>query len=126
MRTPRFLRPHSVTIFNKLSEEFNSEAVYHDTVLSYVKVQGKTKSTVSTRKSNSLEVADEILIVVDLSDAPKYKPFEHWNGDRESWTAHTSGDYILYDNRKLAIIGFTEINPFCNYPEFVEMICQRI
>ena len=125
MRTPRIIRPHKITIFNRLADEVDGESVYKDTKIDNVSVVTKTKSGFSQKEGNTnLKVEDTVIITIDLSDAPTYTHFNAWDKEPVGFTSHTEGDYVIFNDLRLNIIGFVEIIPF-GAPEFVELTCQR-
>lgn len=127
MKTPKIVRPHKITIFNVLAEEIDYKKAYASTVINNVAINTKIKTAINqkTPKAN-LEVADTMIVTIDLSDAPKYQPFKKWDANPAGFTVHPTDDYIVFDDVRYSIIAFTEIIDFSSYPDFVELICQRI
>ena len=126
MRSPRTIRPHKVKLFNLYPDEVDGKAVYKSTTFNNVKVQGRILNNISQSKGNDMQIVDDLVVIIDLSDAPSgYSFHEKWDVIKEGWTIHPSGDYFEYEDRELAVIGVTEINPFNKMPLFLEVKCKR-
>lgn len=129
MYTPRFIRQHSIVIKNKLANEVDGDAVYIDTELKFVKVQGRIKDDKyqRTKATNNFKVSDEIIITIDLSDPinKEYISFDAWDETDSKWTIHSEGDSILFNDLKLIVKSFSEITPFYQKPQLLEIRCQR-
>lgn len=125
MRTPRFIRPHSITIVNYEPTETDNKRNSHETTLNHVKVQGAKKDS----KSKELNYPDDsIKIIIDCSDIDKpFEPFTAWDASitGDSWTVHPQSDQVIFNGETLNIESFDVINPFGNDPEFVELTCLR-
>lgn len=123
MISPRWLRPHTITIRNKILEEIDGKCSYKETILHHVKFQGKTTDDLSREDT---EVQDEYLITIDCHDMEEtFIPYDQWEKEQKGFTVHPEGDEIEYKGQIYAITSFVLINPFRDDPEFIEITCQR-
>lgn len=123
MSSPRWLRPHTITIRNKFPEEVGGKSSFKETVLRHVKFQGKAKDQLSREDT---EVQDEYLVTIDCHDMEEvFIPFDQWDTDQKGFTVHPEGDEIEYKGQIYVITSFVLINPFRDDPEFIEITCQR-
>lgn len=124
-RSPRFLRPHKVIVKHKIGEDDNLEAIYEETIISYVKFDENYKMIQSQR---GIDCADDALCIIDLNDLYATK-----NGNRCKYINYTKysnqeGDFsifkddlIVFDDREYTVNSINEINPLSNDPIFVEV-----
>lgn len=122
MKSPRWLRPHTIKVMNILGEE-NLEETTSTVTVQHVKVS-KTKARTygQTGASNS----DTILITIDVNDYKADKilvsPSEFKTPDKQ-FTFRT-GDRIEVHGDIYEITNVNILNPLRNTPEFIEVTCE--
>lgn len=124
-RSPRFLRPHTIIIKHKQGEDNNFEAIYDETIISYVKFDENYKITQSQR---GIDCADDALCLIDLNDLYavkdgrkcKYINYTKFI-NQEGYFSIFKDDLIIFDGREYTITSINEINPLSNDPIFVEV-----
>lgn len=125
MLSPRVVRPHKVSLFNKLPEEVNGKAQYKKTELPNVRVTGRLLNSM-LQSTNDLKIIDDIIVTIDLTDVPKgYVSPEEFNQTQKGWTIQATGDYFLYGLRVLSIIGVEEKPQLDGGNGFLEVKCKR-
>lgn len=123
MMSPRWLRPHMITIRNKFPNEQDGDCLFQETILKHVKFQGKAKDNL-TREDT--EVEDEYIVTIDCHDVEQpFIPYNKWEPGQKGFTIHPEGDELVYDEVIYSITSFTLIAPFGDRPEFIEITCQR-
>ena len=129
MRSPRFLRPHGVTIVN-LMPEIDRVKEEKETILNHVTVRGKHHT-----KVEDIDVSnrDGVVVTIDCTDVEEdYIPAVLWDeiiktNPKEpikGWTVHDIGDYLIFGSIRYSIVGFKIRAPFGRI-EFMELLCQR-
>ena len=101
VKSPRWLRPHQVTVINVLGEE-NMEEKTVETVVNHVKVETKRSKNFT---STGVEYVDTILIVFDMNDYSSWKDFVEGSSYIDSdaqWTLRR-GDRIRFNNEEYEI-----------------------
>lgn len=122
VKSPRWLRPHTIKVMNILGEE-NLEEITSTVTVQHVKVS-KTKARTygQTGASNS----DTILITIDVNDYKADKvlvpPSEFKKPDTQ-FTIRT-GDRIEVHGDIYEITNVNILNPLRNTPEFIEVTCE--
>lgn len=119
MKSPRWLRPHTVTVENVLPEQ-NWEESTSKAELKYVKVEyGRSASYSTTGRT----IRDAVTIVIDANDIVADKQLKKPSEFKDPETEFTlrPGDRIQYDDRIWEITGVQKINPLRNAPEFIEV-----
>lgn len=122
VKSPRWLRPHTIKVMNILGEE-NLEEITSTVTVQHVKVS-KTKARTygQTGTSNS----DTILITIDVNDYKADKilvpPSEFKTPDKQ-FTIRT-GDRIEVHGDIYEITNVNILNPLRNTPEFIEVTCE--
>lgn len=122
VKSPRWLRPHTIKVMNILGEE-NLEEITSTVTVQHVKVS-KTKARTygQTGSSNS----DTILITIDVNDYKADKvlvpPSEFKTPDKQ-FTLRT-GDRIEAHGDIYEITNVNILNPLRNTPEFIEVTCE--
>lgn len=125
MKTPRFIRPHSISICNLPAQETDYKRDPIITCLSHVKCEGPIRDT---RTGQMMLPGDQIVVTIDCSDMDSdYVFWEEWDAQdvKTGWTVHPEDDYIIWNDVKYTILEHVLINPFQNAPEFIELTCQR-
>ena len=119
MKSPRWLRPHSVVVVNLLPEE-DWEEKTSEAVLEYVKVTINTSANYGTT-GRSLQ--DVVTVTIDANDLKATKEFRQPDEFKHPMTQFTlrPGDRIIYDGRSFEITGVKHVNPLRNAPEFIEV-----
>ena len=119
VRSPRWLRPHTVTIENALPEE-NWESKSSKAELKYVKVEyGRTARFSDIGRT----LSDAVTVIIDANDlvADKQYVVQDKFTDPETQFTLRAGDKIHYNGREWEITGVRHINPLRNAPEFIEV-----
>lgn len=122
VKSPRWLRPHTIKVMNILGEE-NLEEITSTVTVQHVKVS-KTKARTygQTGASNS----DTILITIDVNDYKADKvlvpPSEFKTPDKQ-FTLRT-GDRIEAHGDIYEITNVNILNPLRNTSEFIEVTCE--
>ena len=125
MRSPRFLRPHSIQICNLPEKETNYKREPVVTSLRHVKCQGPVRDS---RSGMMTLPEDQITVTIDCSDMEsRFYHYAEWEEQEPKlgWTVHPDGDYIIWNDLQYSILEHELINPFREKPEFIELICQR-
>lgn len=119
MKSPRWLRPHSVVVVNLLPEEDWEERT-SEAVLEYVKVTIDTSTNYGTT-GRSLQ--DVVTVTIDVNDLKATKEYRQPDEFKHPMTQFTlrPGDRIIYDGRPFEITGVKHVNPLRNAPEFIEV-----
>ena len=122
MKSPRWLRPHTIKVMNILGEE-NLEEITSTVTVQHVKVS-KTKARTygQTGASNS----DTILITIDVNDYKADKvlvPRSEFKTPDTQFTIRT-GDRIEVHGDIYEITNVNILNPLRNTPEFIEVTCE--
>lgn len=122
VKSPRWLRPHTIKVMNILGEE-NLEEITSTVTVQHVKIS-KTKARTygQTGASNS----DTILITIDVNDYQADKvlvsPLE-FKAPEKQFTFRT-GDHIEAQGDIYEITNVNILNPLRNTPEFIEVTCE--
>lgn len=122
VKSPRWLRPHQVTVINVLGEE-NMEEKTVETVVNHVKVETKRSKNFT---STGVEYVDTILIVFDMNDYSSWKDFVEGSSYIDSdaqWTLRR-GDRIRFNDEEYEINDVKIVNPLKNTPEFIEVTAK--
>lgn len=122
MSSPRFLRPHTITVRN-YEPEIDNEATYSDTVFKHVKFDGTYGLTLGTR---GIDTTDTVLIIVDCKDydaGNKKLVLEHQYDDPDSQVCFRKDDVILYNGQEYTISQVKVTDPFGTDPHFLEITC---
>lgn len=122
VKSPRWLRPHQVTVINVLGEE-NFEEKVSETVVNHVKVEVKHSKA---NTSNGSENEDTILVVFDMNDYTSWKEFveeDSFSDSNSQWTLKVS-DRIDFEGQEYTINDVKIINPLRNAPEFIEVTAK--
>ena len=122
VRSPRWLRPHTIKVMNILEEE-NQEEQTSTVTIQHVKVsKAKGRSYGQTGASNS----DNVIITIDVNDYKADKilvPPSEFNTPESQFTLRV-GDRIEAHGDIYEITNVTLINPLRNTPEFIEVTCE--
>lgn len=122
MSSPRFLRPHTITVRN-FGPEVDNEATYTDTVFQHVKFDGSYGITLGSR---GVDTTDTVLIIVDCHDYEaqgKKLVLEHQYDDPDTQVCFRTNDVILYNGQEYEISQVKVTDPFGTDPEFLEVTC---
>ena len=119
MKSPRWLRPHSVVVVNLLPEEDWEERT-SEAVLEYVKVTINTSANYGTTGRSLQDVVTVTIDVNDLKATKEYRQPEEFKHPMTQFTLR-QGDRIIYDGRSFEITGANRVNPLRNAPEFIEV-----
>lgn len=122
VKSPRWLRPHTIKVMNILGEE-NLEEITSTVTVQHVKVS-KTKAR--TYGQTGVSNSDTILITIDVNDYKADKilvpPSEFKTPDKQ-FTFRT-GDRIEVHGDIYEITNVNILNPLRNTPEFIEVTCE--
>jgi len=122
MRSPRWLRPHTVVIINVLGE-VNGEERTSSAMLAHVKFDAHTGSTFG---STGRQTQDTVSVVIDANDikaSKDYRKPEEFRNPNMEFTIRP-GDRIAYEGKQYEITDVTLTNPLRNAPEFIEVTAQ--
>lgn len=121
MKSPRFVRPHSIVVKNYIGE-VDREAKYKEMKVDFVKVNinyGIQQSQKGVTTNN------KVSITIDMNDyeavEPYVKPIE-FKG--VGFTLRADKDFIIYDGKEYTINEIKVINPFEDAPVFIEVYCR--
>ena len=122
VKSPRWLRPHTIKVMNVLGEE-NLEETTSTVTVQHVKIsKTKTRTYGQTGASNS----DTILITIDVNDYQADKvlvPSSEFKTPDKQFTLRT-GDRIEAHGDIYEITNVNILNPLRNTPEFIEVTCE--
>lgn len=122
MSSPRFLRPHTITVRN-YGPEVDNEATYSDTVFKHVKFDGSYGITMATR---GIDTTDTVLIMIDCKDyeaVGKTLVLAHQYSDPETQVCFRPDDVIIYNGQEYTISQVKVTDPFGTDPQFLEVTC---
>lgn len=122
MSSPRFLRPHTITVRN-FGPEVDNEATYSDTVFKHVKFDGTYGMTLGTR---GVDTTDTVLIMIDCKDyeaVGKTLVLAHQYSDPETQVCFRPDDVIIYNGQEYTISQVKVTDPFGTDPQFLEVTC---
>lgn len=122
MSSPRFLRPHTITVRN-YGPEVDNEATYSDTVFKHVKFDGSYGITMATR---GIDTTDTVLIMIDCKDyeaVGKTLVLAHQYDDPETQVCFRPDDVIIYNGQEYTISQVKVTDPFGTDPQFLEVTC---
>ncbi len=122
MRSPRWLRPHTIKVTNILPEQDMQEQ-RSEAILERVKVE-LTKS--STMGSTGRSDQDGVTVVIDANDIKankEYKDPQDFKNPMREFTLRP-GDRIEYLGQTYEITGVKRTNPLRNEPEFIEVTAE--
>lgn len=122
MRSPRWLRPHTVRIINVLDEVDGTEQT-SEAILEHVKFDAHTGSTFG---STGRQIHDTVSVVIDANDIQANKGYrkpEEFSNPNMEFTLRP-GDRIAYEGKQYEITDVTLTNPLRNAPEFIEVTAQ--
>ena len=122
VKSPRWLRPHTIKVMNVLGEN-NLEEETSTATVQYVKVS-KTKGRIygTTGASNS----DSTIITIDVNDYKADKELvspSNFDTPKSQFTFRV-GDRIEAHGDFYEITNVNIINPLRNTPEFLEVTCE--
>lgn len=122
MRSPRWLRPHTIKVTNILPEQDMQEQ-RSEAILERVKVElTKGSAMGSTGRSDQ----DGVIVVIDANDikaTKEYRDPQDFKNPMREFTLR-SGDRIEYLGQNYEITGVTRTNPLRNEPEFIEVTAE--
>lgn len=124
-RSPRFLRPHTIIIKHMIGEDDNSNAVFEEISIRYVKLDENYKMIQSQK---GIQSADDALCIIDLNDLYalkndircQYINYNHYEV-QEGYFSIFKNDLIVFNDREYTVNSINEINPFGNVPVFIEV-----
>ena len=122
VKSPRWLRPHTIKVVNVL-DEADYEQQTSETTVSRVKVAQQRSATYgSTGTSNS----DTISITIDLNDYSSDKSYVTPDNytDQETQFTLRAGDRVEVWGDYYEITSVSYVNPLRNTPEFLEVTAQ--
>ena len=119
MKSPRWLRPHSITVVNLLPEEEWEEQT-SEAILDHVKVTIDTSSTYGATGRSYQEVVTVTIDANDLEATKDYCPPDEFKHPNSQFTLRP-GDRLIYEGRSFEITGVQHVNPLRNAPEFIEV-----
>ena len=122
VKSPRWVRPHTVTVTNVLPE-VDGEEQTSTAKLEYVKVEDGRKASFG---QTGRAYKDTVSIVIDMNDlvaSKAYKePLEFTDPDTQ-FTLRP-GDRVTAEGREWEITAVRRVNPLRSAPEFIEVTAE--
>ena len=122
MRSPRWLRPHTVKVINVLEEVDGAEQT-STAILERVKFDAHRGSTFGSTGRQDADTVSVVIDVNDLQSSKEYRKPEEFENSNMEFTLRP-GDRIEYDGKQYEITDVTLTNPLRNAPEFIEVTAQ--
>lgn len=125
VKSPRFLRPHTVTYVKALGEDYSGNQLTDSHYIGLVKAEVVHNSS----KSNiGVENADTLLVTVDMNDydcdvdlvVDDISVEDIFNSEVGKLKICV-GDRIIFNRKEYEIESFNPISPLRNAPEFLEI-----
>ena len=120
VKSPRWLRPHKITVINVLLENTAGEEQTSTTELRHVKVEAKRKAVYGT---TGRSFTDTVTVVIDANDIDADKALvdpADFNDPTSQFTLRV-GDRVRFNDQELEISGVNRVNPLRSAPEFIEV-----
>lgn len=120
VKSPRWIRPHTVTVINALQETDDGEEQTSATELRYVKVELSRKATYGNTGRSYTDTASVIIDANDLMANKAYVKPDEFKDPSMQFTLRI-GDRIRYENLEFEISRIVHTNPLRGTPEFIEV-----
>lgn len=120
VKSPRWIRPHTVTVINVLQETDDGEEQTSATELRYVKVELSRKATYGNTGRSYTDTASVIIDANDLMASKAYVKPDEFKDPSRQFTLRI-GDRIRYENLEFEISRIVHTNPLRGTPEFIEV-----
>lgn len=120
VKSPRWIRPHTVTVINVLQETDDGEEQTSATELRYVKVGLSRKATYGNTGRSYTDTASVIIDANDLMANKAYVKPDEFKDPSMQFTLRI-GDRIRYENLEFEISRIVHTNPLRGTPEFIEV-----
>lgn len=120
VKSPRWIRPHTVTVINVLQETDDGEEQTSATELRYVKVELSRKATYGNTGRSYTDTASVIIDANDLMASKAYVKPDEFKDPSMQFTLRI-GDRIRYENLEFEISRIIRTNPLRGTPEFIEV-----
>lgn len=117
VKSPRFLRPHTVVVLNDLGEENNIQVVSM-TEVKFVSVTDASKRRGFGNTGDT--VSDSILVVIDLNDYVSSKIYTDVFTDSNTQFTFRLEDKILYKGKEYEITSVNDLEGLKG-PHFLEV-----
>lgn len=120
VKSPRWIRPHTVTVINVLQETDDGEEQTSATELRYVKVELSRKATYG---NTGRSYTDTVSVIIDANDLVATKSYVNpvdFNNPSMQFTLRI-GDRIRYEDLEFEISRIVRTNPLRGTPEFIEV-----
>ena len=118
VRSPRFLRPHTIIVRNHVGESEDGEEQLIDTTVGRVKFDGTYGITQSSRGITS---SDTVVVVIDMHDYQSDKTYSKKLTNPSTQFTFATNDLIVYEGDTFTINQVKEISPRGTDPDFVEV-----
>ena len=119
IRSPRFLRPHTITIRNRIGESDVGEELFSEATIDHVKFDGTFGVTQSTR---GLTNTDTVVVTIDMHDYDSDKTYTQASDfDPDTEFVIRNDDQIVYQEDTYTINQVKVISPRGNDPDFIEV-----
>lgn len=118
VRSPRFLRPHTITVINHTGEDAEGNELTSSATVGRVKVDGGYGILMATR---GITTTDTVQITIDMSDYLSDKTYTPELTDPETQFALRPDDMIQYDGETYTITQVRIVNPIGANPQFLEV-----
>ena len=118
VRSPRFLRPHTIIVRNHVGESEDGEEQLIDTTVRRVKFDGTYGITQSSRGITS---SDTVVVVIDMHDYQSDKTYSKKLTNPSTQFTFAVNDLIVYEGDTYTINQVKEISPRGTDPDFIEV-----
>lgn len=118
VRSPRFLRPHTIIVRNHVGESEDGEEQLIDTTVGRVKFDGTYGITQSSRGITS---SDTVVVVIDMHDYQSDKTYSKKFNDPSTQFTFATNDLIVYGGDTYTINQVKEISPRGTDPDYIEV-----
>lgn len=118
VRSPRFLRPHTIIVRNHVGESEDGEEQLIDATVGRVKFDGTYGITQSSRGITS---SDTVVVVIDMHDYQSDKTYSKKFNDPSTQFTFATNDLIVYEGDTYTINQVKEISPRGTDPDFIEV-----
>lgn len=118
VRSPRFLRPHTIIVRNHVGENEDGEEQLIDTTVGRVKFDGTYGITQSSR---GITNSDTVVVVIDMHDYQSDKTYSKKLNDPNAQFTLAVNDMIVYEGDTYTINQIKEISPRGTDPDYIEV-----
>lgn len=131
IRSPRFIRPHTIIVKNRIGE-VDGDANYQQTTIKYVCVDA---SYGIKQSQKGIQTDDNILAIIDMNDLVAYEDavkrtyvepleFEKFEDTSKYFTIRPDVDFIIYGNDEYTVNSVSSVNPARGESAFIEILAR--